>query len=82
MAGESVADALGVALESGLPEEEIRKRRKTYGPNRLREKKQASAWRILVDQFKSLIIAILAAASVPPSSSADGWRGSPSASPC
>ena len=64
LCGAKIAEQLSVAMASGLAVEEVRKRRKTYGPNRLREKKRASAWRIFVDQFKSLIIAILGGAAI------------------
>ncbi len=61
---DQAAERLGVAPGEGLSAEEVRTRRETHGPNRLREKKKISAWRILVNQFKSLIIGILAIASL------------------
>ncbi len=44
---------------SGLAESEADNRLKTYGPNTLREKKESSALRLLLSQFKSPIILLL-----------------------
>jgi Ca2+-transporting ATPase len=55
---------LDVSDESGLANAEANRRRKKYGPNRLRRAKNRSAWLILIDQFKSLIVALLAAGAV------------------
>jgi Ca2+-transporting ATPase len=52
--------ALEVSAESGLTKTEANRRRKEYGSNRLRQAKSKSAWLILVDQFRSLIVALLA----------------------
>ncbi len=60
----SVADALEVDPEIGLSEKEVEERRECYGRNRLREAESKSAWTILIEQFKSLIIGLLAVASV------------------
>ncbi len=43
----------------GLPDAEARARLKRYGPNRLREQAARSAWTILVNQFRSLVVALL-----------------------
>jgi Ca2+-transporting ATPase len=48
----------------GLDREEVRARQGRYGLNRLRETKGRSAFAILIDQFKSLIIALLGAAAI------------------
>lgn len=48
----------------GLSQESVNERREKYGANRLREAEQQSAWLILIDQFKSIVIIILAAAAV------------------
>lgn len=48
----------------GLSSEEAKKRLAEYGENVLQEKKQASAWVLFFNQFKSLLIAILIAAAV------------------
>lgn len=52
-----------VSPESGLSRAEVKNRRRLYGPNRLREQKRTSAWRVFAEQFRSLIIGILAAAA-------------------
>ncbi|HXV64853.1 MAG TPA: cation-transporting P-type ATPase [Vicinamibacteria bacterium] len=59
---EDVVRRLEVVVERGLTTEEVYRRRKRYGPNRLREAKTKSVWIILVDQFRSLIVLFLAAA--------------------
>ncbi|MFZ5833183.1 MAG: cation-translocating P-type ATPase [Planctomycetota bacterium] len=48
----------------GLSREAVDERRGKYGANQLRQAHQRSAWWILVDQFKSIVILILAAAAV------------------
>jgi Ca2+-transporting ATPase len=59
-----VVDALDVSVSEGLSESEVERRRETYGENRLRDTETRSALQILLEQFKSLIVALLAAASV------------------
>jgi Ca2+-transporting ATPase len=61
---EEVAGDLNVQPESGLNADEVKQRRKRYGSNRLKETKRRSAWAILVDQVKSLIILLLVVAAV------------------
>ncbi len=61
---EQVLDALGVARERGLDDGVIRRRRKLYGANALRRTQRRSAWRILLDQLASLMVALLAAAAI------------------
>jgi Ca2+-transporting ATPase len=60
---QEVLEALDVSAESGLAAAEINRRRKQYGPNRLRHAESRSAWLILADQFKSLIVMLLVAAA-------------------
>ncbi len=63
-----VLSALGVARERGLSKIEVEARRRRHGPNRLRRIRARSAWRILLDQFQStlvLLLAVAAALSVP-----------------
>jgi Ca2+-transporting ATPase len=60
---EAVLRALGVDPARGLSESEAQRRLRRYGPNRLRETRRRSAWRILWDQFASLIVALLAVAA-------------------
>jgi Ca2+-transporting ATPase len=63
-AADEVAAALDVAPESGLSNEEVRGRRRRFGPNRLRQAKRKSGWLILAYQFKSVVILLLTAASL------------------
>ncbi|MHC5023897.1 MAG: cation-translocating P-type ATPase [Planctomycetota bacterium] len=57
-------EELGVDPRAGLDENEVQQRRLRYGPNRLRPHAIRSAWQILLDQFRSLILVLLAAAMV------------------
>jgi Ca2+-transporting ATPase len=59
-----VARALRTDPASGLTDAEAARRRQKFGPNALAESKGRSAVSILVDQFKSLIVALLVAATV------------------
>jgi Ca2+-transporting ATPase len=61
---DDVLSRLEVASEHGLSSAEVRRRRKRYGLNRLREAKRKSAWIILADQFRSLIVFFLIGAVV------------------
>ena len=51
------------SLEAGLSEAEAARRLRQYGPNRLKQKQNESPWAILVRQFKSVIMVVLAAAA-------------------
>ncbi|MBD3233563.1 MAG: cation-transporting P-type ATPase, partial [candidate division Zixibacteria bacterium] len=59
---DSILKYLDVDSKNGLATSEIAQRRKLYGRNLLREIKKKSAWLILFEQFKSLIIWLLVAA--------------------
>ena len=48
----------------GLEPSEAERRLERYGPNRIREQETVSAWRILVDQFRSPLIYVLLGALV------------------
>ncbi|MFH1453522.1 MAG: cation-transporting P-type ATPase [Armatimonadota bacterium] len=61
---EDIVKELDVSVDTGLSEEEAGKRLQEYGPNAIRETKRKSAWIVFISQFKSLIIALLAAAAV------------------
>ena len=61
---EKVLNQLGSHPENGLTKTEARNRLKQYGANRLRKIKKKSVWTIILNQFKNVIILILAAASV------------------
>ncbi len=56
--------ALGVVRVRGLEPAQVALRRRRHGPNRLREATRRSAWRVLVAQFESVIVLLLAAAAV------------------
>ncbi|MFO7915322.1 MAG: cation-transporting P-type ATPase [Candidatus Krumholzibacteriales bacterium] len=59
-----VLDKLEVSPGRGVPQEELSGRRARYGPNRFREYRGRSGIRILLDQFKSLVILILGVAGI------------------
>ena len=48
---------------SGLTAAEVKQRRFRYGPNALQEIRPRPAWRLLIDQFASIVIALLAVAA-------------------
>lgn len=48
--------------DEGLSEEEAQRRLEIHGPNSLRLAKPLSAWRILLDQFRSVVVLLLVAA--------------------
>ena len=61
---EDVLSELQVDPNVGLGQREMEERRKHYGPNRLREAKRRSPWRILFEQFTSLVLVVLLIAAV------------------
>ncbi len=61
---EAVLEHLGVQLEAGLSLDEVECRRVRHGWNRLTPPRRARALRILLRQFRSLIMALLASAMV------------------
>ena len=50
--------------QQGLSSADAERRRRQYGPNRLRQAARASTWTILLNQFKGLLIGLLLVASV------------------
>ena len=64
LSAEKVAEHFKLDPDQGLNKEEARKRLRSYGPNRLRQKQKVTAWQLLVNQFKSLVIILLGIASV------------------
>ncbi len=60
---ETVAHALGVDVELGLSAAEAARRLVQHGPNRLRVAPPRPAWRVLVDQVRSLIVGLLVVAA-------------------
>ena len=61
---DAVLQHLSIDAEQGLDEAAVKQRREKYGENRLQEFKKRSTWQILIAQFKSPIIALLAVAAV------------------
>lgn len=61
---ENVLSTLNVEPDRGLSGDEVAARRQQYGPNRLRKAGRRNVWRILYDQFKSVVILVLAAAGI------------------
>ncbi|MBD3179606.1 MAG: HAD-IC family P-type ATPase [Candidatus Latescibacteria bacterium] len=59
-----VLGLLEVSPDRGVPEAEVQDRRKRYGPNSFREHQSRNPLLIFIDQFKSLVIIILAVAGV------------------
>lgn len=60
----TVARLLGVEPARGLSTSEADERRKRFGPNALQSIRPRPAWRILLEQFASLVIALLAVAAI------------------
>ncbi|MDP2496756.1 MAG: cation-transporting P-type ATPase [Candidatus Palauibacterales bacterium] len=61
---EELSRELDVDPERGLSSEEAGRRLREHGANQLREHEERSAWEILVDQFRSLIVLLLGAAAL------------------
>ncbi|MEX2279320.1 MAG: cation-transporting P-type ATPase [Acidimicrobiia bacterium] len=59
-----VAEQLGTDVASGLTAEQVEQRRARFGRNQLTETEPISVWRILVNQFKSVIVGLLALATI------------------
>jgi len=60
---QSVTALLDVDPESGLTTTQVKERGLRYGRNALQQIKPRPAWRVLVDQFASIVIALLAFAA-------------------
>jgi Ca2+-transporting ATPase len=58
------ARRLGADLERGLDDVEVARRLARFGPNALAETRPRSPWMILIDQFRSLVVGLLVAATV------------------
>jgi P-type Ca2+ transporter type 2C len=61
---ESVIDRLEVDPEQGLSVEEVQKRQKKFGKNQLQTEEKKSLIEIALNQFKSLIIGLLAVSAI------------------
>lgn len=59
-----VLDALAVLPHAGLSAQQAKRRQAIYGANRLKEKHKRTGWSILIDQFRNLIVLLLATAAV------------------
>ena len=59
-----VAHVLSVNPALGLPASEVIERRTRYGANSLQSVRPRPAWRLLVDQFTNIVIALLSAAAL------------------
>lgn len=63
-AADAVIQTLSVDPTQGLSNSTVEIRQQEYGLNRLQQLKRRSTWHILIDQFKSPIIGLLAIAAV------------------
>lgn len=61
---EQVLAKWNVDLDQGLTQEKVEKHRQKYGSNRLRNYKAKSAWTILLEQFKSIIVGLLIVSAI------------------
>jgi Ca2+-transporting ATPase len=61
---EQILQQMGVSSDAGLSARDVARRRDRYGPNRLRQARQRAAWRILLDQVKSIVVILLLAATL------------------
>jgi Ca2+-transporting ATPase len=64
ISSEDILNSLEVDREAGLSQSQVEQFRQKYGMNRLQQAKQRGAMQILIDQFKSPIIGLLAGAAV------------------
>src|SRR5690349_13176568 len=60
---DQVSQALDVDPKAGLTNSQIRLRQLRYGRNALQRIQSRSGWRMLVDQFTNIVIALLAIAT-------------------
>lgn len=60
----AVASFFGVDPELGLPSFEVGEQRTQYGSNSIQSIRPRPAWRLLVDQFASIVIALLGVAAL------------------
>jgi Ca2+-transporting ATPase len=67
-----VSLSLKVDPKVGLTPAEVNERQLRYGPNVLQQIQARSAWRVLIDQFASIVIALLAIAAVISWATGDG----------
>jgi Ca2+-transporting ATPase len=60
---DEVLSELQVDPAQGLSRREVQKHRRRFGANRLRQARRRSPWRILADQFKSMVLVVLLVAA-------------------
>jgi len=63
-APEAILAALGVDPDRGLDPSEVAQRRRACGPNQLALPERRSVWSLVVAQFESVVVALLAAAAL------------------
>ena len=63
MAGDDVAAAFQVERPRGLTGDEVARRRETYGANTLPEGQKRPKWKLLLDQFRNVLILVLMGAA-------------------
>ena len=61
---DAICRELGVEPEAGLNAAEVKRRLERYGNNQLQAVLPRPAWKILVDQFRSLVVGLLCLAAV------------------
>ena len=64
LSAQDVAHSLHLQPDNGLTAKELLQRKKRYGINQLPSPPQRQAWQVFIAQFKSVLILILAGASV------------------
>ena len=69
-----VARELEVDPAQGLGAGQVRRRLRRYGRNRPAKARSRSAWRILLDQFRSVLIVFLTLAAGLSSPWGSGWK--------
>ncbi len=57
-------ELLSTHADTGLSSQEVQQRLQRYGPNELEETSGRSAWKILVDQFKNIMLLMLIAVAI------------------
>lgn len=61
---DTIIDDYDVQQDQGLSQQEAESRIEQYGKNKLREAEQRGVWDILIDQFKNIVIYLLAVAAI------------------
>jgi Ca2+-transporting ATPase len=64
LGADEVAELLNTNPDAGLTRADAERRRKLLGPNRVAEARETPAWRLALDQFRSLVVLLLLAAAV------------------